>query len=71
MSFLKGNYAVKQPESAQPQKATDSDDRGPLEQEYYKAALSKLGGSIAFVMKGRTFLWQGDAHSKEDNSPKK
>jgi hypothetical protein len=70
MSFLKGNYHVDEPEATP---AADAPADQPLEQEYYKAALSKLGGSIAFVMKGRTFLWDGDATSgvKGDPTPKK
>ena len=57
MSLLKGNYKLKDaPQTAS--KDVSADKR--LEQEYYKEALRKLGGSIAFIMKGKTFLWTGD-----------
>ncbi|MBM3126490.1 MAG: hypothetical protein FJZ87_15710 [Chloroflexi bacterium] len=57
MSFLKGNYKLAQ-EVAPSQEEIPADKL--LEQEYYKTALSKLGGSIAFIMKEKTFLWKGD-----------
>ena len=43
---------------------TDSPAEDILEQEYYKTALTKLGGSIAFIMKDKTFLWKGDSKVK-------
>jgi len=60
MGLLKGNYALKDDVQASKEKiAADK----VLEQEYYKAALQKLGGSIAFIMKDNTFLWTGDEGS--------
>lgn len=59
--YLKGNY--KSPEvkaSDAPEKEKDG-----LSGEFEKRALERLGGSIAFVMKSKTFLW-----SPEDG-PKK
>lgn len=62
MSYLKGNYELK---NAPVPSATDGRAAEELlEQEYYKAALGKLGGSIAFIMKGKTFLWKGDDGGK-------
>lgn len=58
MSYLKGNYEVKN--APAPAAADGRGAEEVLEQEYYKAALGKLGGSIAFIMKGKTFLWTGD-----------
>ena len=57
MGMLKGNYALEDEVQDAQEKA---DDDKPLEQKYYRAALQKLGGSIAFVMKDKTFLWTGD-----------
>lgn len=57
MGMLKGNYELEDEVQAAKEKV---DDDKPLEQKYYKAALQKLGGSIAFVMKDKTFLWTGD-----------
>ena len=56
MSMLKGNYELKGPEPV----AEPEGQGSALEKEYYKAALSKLGGSIAFIMKDKTFVWTGD-----------
>ena len=57
MGLLKGNYELE--DEVQVSGEEIADDK-LLEQEYYKAALEKLGGSIAFIMKGKTFLWTGD-----------
>ncbi len=57
MSLLKGNYPIEAPQEPEPEeKAPNS----ILEKEYYRAALTKLGGSICFVMKAKTFLWTGE-----------
>jgi len=57
MSLLKGNYKLNDvPEGV----AEDVSAEKLLEQQYYKEALSKLGGSISFIMKDKTFLWTGD-----------
>ena len=58
MSYLKGNYEVKNAPGPSPADGQGVEEL--LEQEYYKAAVEKLGGSIAFIMKGKTFLWKGD-----------
>ncbi len=69
MNLLKGNYPVelsKEPDKKAEEKAPDS----ILEKEYYRAALTKLGGSICFVMKAKTFLWTGDPEGrKPDEQP--
>ncbi len=57
MGILKGNYKLK--DEVNISEENSSDDK-LVEQEYYKAALEKLGGSIAFVLKDKTFLWTGD-----------
>ena len=57
MGILKGNYKLQ--DEVKISEENSSDDK-LVEQEYYKAALEKLGGSIAFVLKDKTFLWTGD-----------
>jgi len=66
MSLLKGNYNTE--EEILPSEEKGSSDE-LLEQEYYKAALAKLGGSIAFIMKDKNFLWAGD-DEQPSNQPK-
>ena len=60
--FLKGNYEL-------PQRSTKrrSGNRKPgksLTERMEEKALAKLGGSMCFVMKGKTFLWTGDEGEK-------
>ena len=59
MARLIGNYSMSnQPdnkaEDAEPQK----DEK--TVSEFEKRAFARLGGSIAFVMKGKSVLWTGD-----------
>ena len=58
--YLKGNYELPEqaprPEASRPQAPAPAED---LEMEFERAALQKLGGSIAFVKKGSAFLWKG------------
>jgi hypothetical protein len=69
MSLLKGNYKLDDEHNP------TSDEQRPaeklLEQEYYKAAMNKLGGSIAFIMKDKTFLWKGDNNTQEEKAEAK
>ena len=65
MGLLQGNYELDNEVESQ------GDENSPdeaLQQEYYKAALQKLGGSIAFVMKDKTFLWTGDKDVQSTNA---
>ena len=65
MGLLQGNYELDNEVESQ------GDENSPdeaLQQEYYKAALQKLGGSIAFVMKDKTFLWTGDEDVQSTNA---
>ncbi len=65
MGLLQGNYELDNEVESQ------GDENSPdeaLQQEYYKAALQKLGGSIAFVMKDKTFLWTGDEDVQSANA---
>lgn len=53
---LRGNYKVSKPiKSAGARKAKKG-----LTEEMEQEALAKLGGSITFVMKGDTFMWNGE-----------
>jgi hypothetical protein len=60
--YLKGNYKGPQ---IKEDKAMAPEDANGLRGEFEKAALEKLGGSIAFVMKSKTFLWTPDADPKK------
>ena len=66
--FLKGNYQVPDTNGQHgletgSQERQEEDLTAKLEEE----ALSVLGGSMAFVMKGNTFLWNGG--ESEEASP--
>lgn len=50
--LLKGNYELKTEEELRA--ADDSKDHGTVFEE---RAMERLGGSIAFVMKGKKFVW--------------
>ena len=53
---LRGNYKVSKPiKSARARKPKKG-----LTEEMEREALAKLGGSITFVMKGGTFMWDGE-----------
>lgn len=58
--FLKGNYQIPNQNGQQgletsAEEPQEEDLTAKLEEE----ALSILGGSMAFVMKGNTFIWNG------------
>ena len=54
---LRGNYKVSKPiKSARAPKP-----KKELTEEFEQEALAKLGGSITFVMKGDTFMWDGES----------
>ena len=59
--YLKGNYRL-------PQKGESKTGKEELtvEQKFEQESLAKLGGSIAFVMKSKSFLWEGDEIEKTD-----
>jgi hypothetical protein len=54
--FLKGNYPLKDAEASEPEAPKPEN----ITAEFEEKALEKLGGSIAFVMKSDTFLWDGE-----------
>jgi hypothetical protein len=51
--FLKGNYPVKNPKAGEP----DAPESKNITKMFEEKALEKLGGSIAYVMKSNSFLW--------------
>ena len=56
-SFLKGNYELPAtPKVRSSRKRTTKS----LTEKFEESALAKLGGSMCFVMKGKTFIWTGD-----------
>ena len=59
--YLKGNYRL--PKKV---KSKVSQEKQTVEQKFEQESLTKLGGSIAFVMKSKTFLWEGDKVEKTD-----
>ena len=52
---LKGNYKLK---NDHPEKTALKAEK-TVTQEFERRALEKLGGSIAFVQKKNTFMWDG------------
>ena len=62
--YMKGNYKL--PES---KKSAGSVPEAPKSGQdlYEAAALQKLGGSIAFIKKSSSFVWNGD--KKNDARP--
>jgi len=63
--YLKGNYKAPQP--ATKEGVSEQGENTGVQNEFEKRALEKLGGSIAFVMKSKTFLWT----APEENTEKK
>ena len=57
--YLKGNYRL-----SKKVKPEVSKNQTTTEQKFEQESLSKLGGSIAFVMKAKTFVWEGDEDEK-------
>ena len=53
--FLKGNDKVKEDKGKESSKEEDA-----FSKMFESKAMEKLGGSIAFVMKGDKFIWDGD-----------
>jgi|TARA_Y100000294_G_scaffold115812_1_gene107395 hypothetical protein len=53
--FLKGNYEIKESKGKENVKEEEH-----ISKLFESKALEKLGGSIAFVMKGDKFVWEGE-----------
>ena len=61
--FLKGNYPLKKDDGASP---TPEDKAQDAVDQFERRALERLGGSIAFVMKRNTFVWNGGGSESRD-----
>ena len=62
--FLKGNYKVNNgPSDKSPGKEPEKN----LTERFEEEALAKLGGSLCFVTKGKTFVWTGKKTDKTDS----
>lgn len=62
--FLKGNYQVdKNLKEGAPEKETEKN----LTEQFEEEALAKLGGSLCFVTKGKTFVWTGKQTEQADS----
>lgn len=53
--YLKGNYKIHRAKKIAPRAKPITS-----EQEFEQKALEKLGGSVAFIMKSKSFIWRGD-----------
>ncbi len=58
--LLKGNYRL----PGQTTKPDAGGEETPTE-EFERRALERLGGSIAFVMKRNTFVWNGEEKGRD------
>jgi hypothetical protein len=60
--YLKGNYELA------PAAADTTPPPAPsavsLEEEFERQALQKLGGSIAFIKKSKSFVWKGPSSDR-------
>jgi hypothetical protein len=58
--YLKGNYELA-PTAAERPTRPPAPSTASLEEEFERQALQKLGGSIAFIKKSKSFVWKGPA----------
>lgn len=61
VEFLKGNYNL--PDKTRVTR-TKRRGRKSLTEQFEEAVLAKLGGSLCFVAKEKTFLWTGEGSEK-------
>ena len=59
--YLKGNYDLAPADPADARRAPAIPAAASLEEEFERQALQKLGGSIAFIKKSKSFIWKGPA----------
>ena len=60
VQYLKGNYELPPDKTSKKRKRKPAAKK--VEEEFERRALEKLGGSIAFVMKSKTFVWSDDGN---------
>jgi hypothetical protein len=67
MAKLIGNYTLEGQDTKNPSAASAAQPEIPAADasasEFERRAMARLGGSIAFVMKGKNVLWTGGAKS--------
>ena len=61
MARLIGNYTLSSEKKADSQPAPQDKPAETTVEEFERRAMERLGGSIAFVMKGKTVIWPGKA----------
>lgn len=54
--FLKGNYKMENSGATE----QDAEKQKSIVDKFEEKALEKLGGSIAFVIKSNSFIWDGE-----------
>lgn len=59
MAKLIGNYTIAGQRDAAPADPADGKSKEAPATEFERRAMERLGGSIAFVMKGKTVVWSG------------
>ncbi len=68
MAKLIGNYKMAGQPDAVPGSGPEQKNEDTVA-EFERRALERLGGSIAFVMKGKNVLWSGAAPVKDSKKP--
>ena len=69
MAKLIGNYKMAGQPDAVPAASGSEKKEESTVAEFERRALERLGGSIAFVMKGKNVLWSGTAPPKDVHKP--
>ena len=68
MAKLIGNYKMTGQPDVVPASVPEKKDENTVA-EFERRAMERLGGSIAFVMKGKNVLWSGTAPQKDSKKP--
>jgi hypothetical protein len=62
--YLKGNYDLTPAGPADGKTPPPAPIVASLEEEFERQALQKLGGSIAFIKKSKSFVWKGPSSDR-------
>jgi hypothetical protein len=68
MAKLIGNYKMEGQPDVDAASSPEKKDENTVA-EFERRAMERLGGSIAFVMKGKNVLWSGTAPQKDSKKP--
>jgi hypothetical protein len=68
MGKLIGNYKLAGQAETVPVSSAEKKDENTVA-EFERRAMERLGGSIAFVMKGKNVLWSGTTPGKDSKKP--